>query len=382
MPDGRITNSFCIVHALTKFMQSEYCPTGSSLKLPEAATFDPENSLTLLEKFNRLGIDFWSRITFQVWLTALVEAGIGSIREYQIFPEDGEWFHGFIDDMVSRRRLGAIFADGLARALDRLQEEIPRELIDLGREIVFAYGFQAHREGRFWDREPLPYWVFSAMMYISESRDPTIGSHSLLHMAELQLIYGETALKKFRTLSSKVWNDSGALEPSFENKAHVAIWCQRMHFLIDSLTMCDFAFPKLIKYYPHERDWLDDDDIYGDLELDRRLLSAVTGVNFSRQELDAAADRGFSIERCMLARAGRTRELEEKLASHFELPCRDDGTKTSKENFLELMEQYYQARGWDRISGWPLSGTLHRLGLSDVQKEMRFLRSFRRRNSG
>ena len=200
-------------------------------------------------------------------------------------------------------------------------------------------------------------------------------------MAELQLAYGETALKKFRTLSSKVWNDSRALEPNFENKAPVAIWCQRKHFLIDSLTMCDFAFPKLIKYYPHERAWLDDDDILGDLELDRRLLSVVTGKNFSSQELNAAADRGISIERCMLARAGRTRELEEKLASHFELPCRDDGTRISSEDFLVLMDQYYDARGWDKKYGWPLANSLHRLDLSDVEKEIRVLRSARHAHS-
>ncbi|MCK4827034.1 hypothetical protein KA005_65475, partial [bacterium] len=286
-------------------------------------------------------------------------------------------FLNLVRDVAFRRGLGELFADGLARSIDILKEELPANLICLGHELVFGFGFHAHREGRFWDRAPLPYWIFSAMMYLSETHDPTIGSHSLMLLAEIQFSQKEKALKKFRKLAQRVWQDPTALEPNFafEHKAPVAIWCQRMHFLIDSLPLCDFAFPMLIKPYNNVQEWLEDEDIYGDLDLDHRLLNSITGENFTREELDRAADRAFFIEKCLLARAGRSRKHEERLYTHFELPCRDDNTYITKDDFLKLMDVYYDYRGLDKKDGWPIKEKLLELGLEDVAQELASIRN-------
>lgn len=50
--------------------------------------------------------------------------------------------------------------------MDKIEGELPQELIDLGGELEFNFGFPAHREGRFFDGEPLPFWVISAMMHL------------------------------------------------------------------------------------------------------------------------------------------------------------------------------------------------------------------------
>jgi aldehyde:ferredoxin oxidoreductase len=65
----------------------------------------------------------------------------------------------------------------------------------------------------------------------------------------------------------------------------------------------------------------------------------------------------------MLARAGRGRPMEEELASHFALPCRDDGTRVDAAGFARLMNEYYGARGWDQEFGWPQDDQLRALGL-------------------
>ena len=195
--------------------------------------------------------------------------------------------------LAKREGLGAIFADDLIRAMDDLESELPEELIHLGRELEFDFGFPAHREGRFWDEEPLPFWVISAMMHASTSRDPTIGAHhSSLLLAEFLLADRDVAFRQFRVLSEKIWGYPDALEPTFENKAPVAIWSQHQHMLIDSLPLCDFAFPQLVRPMDDLETWRNTEDIVGDLDLDLRLFAAVTGAEKTHQELEKTAEIG------------------------------------------------------------------------------------------
>jgi aldehyde:ferredoxin oxidoreductase len=147
-----------------------------------------------------------------------------------------------------------------------------------------------------------------------------------------------------------------------------------MHMLIDSLPLCDFAFPQVVRPFKDRQDWQNSEDITGDLEIDRRLLKAVTGIDYSREELTHISERAFFLERALLARAGRSRELEETLAPHFQLPCRVDGTLIDEDGFSRLLDEYYTARGWDLQRGWPQSGQLKDLGLEEVALELEKLK--------
>ena len=113
------------------------------------------------------------------------------------------------------------------------------------------------------------------------------------------------------------------------------------------------------------------EDITGDLDFDLRLFAAVTGVELTRAEMDRVAERSFTLERVMLARAGRSRKMEEKtLAPHFKLPCRADGTLIDEIGFSRLLDEYYSARGWDLEFGWPQTDQLSSLGLEEVIPEL------------
>ena len=68
-----------------------------------------------------------------------------------------------------------------------------------------------------------------------------------------------------------MWGDTGALEPTFENKAPVAIWSQHQHMLIDTRPMCGFAFPQLMRPLENEAEWLSTEDVSGDLDWDLEL---------------------------------------------------------------------------------------------------------------
>jgi hypothetical protein len=376
--DGRVVPGQCIggMAWMSDKTMEFTAYKGGGMEVPAARNFGLCEETTLHERCNSLGLDQWFRLVIQPWLIACEQHGIHDLRGYPIAPKDVFWFANFMEELAFRKGLGALFADDLRRTMDQFQGELPDDLIALGHELEFDFGFPAHREGRFWDEEPLPFWVISAMMHISESRDPTIGTHnSALLLAEYLIANRELARRQFRILAEKVWGYPDALEPTFENKSPVAIWSQDQHMLIDSLTMCDFAFPQLMRPIETREEWEGAEDITGDLDIDLRLLNAITGRNYTRQQLTRISARAFTLERLMLARSGRSRCLEETLAPHFQLPCRADGTLVDPAGFARLMDEYFTTRGWDLELGWPTPETLAGLGLDGAVPELERLRA-------
>ncbi len=372
--DGRVTPAVCIGFIWAHGGMSGTLYEGGGVRVPPGVNY-PDRDRRLHQQCNDLGLDLWFRLVMQPWFLRCRELGVMSIRGFPLEPEDGAWFEVFLHGLAHREGLGGLFADDLRRAMDALQGELPEELVRLGHELEFDFGFPAHREGRFWDEEPLPFWVISAMMHCSESRDPTIGAHeSSLLLAELVLADPERGRRHLSLAAQKVLGDANAFEPGFEHKAPLAVWSQNQHLLVDMLPMCDFAFPQLTRRLRSAEEWQQTDDVVGDVGLGLRLLRAVTGEDWSEDELAQAAERVLNVERVLLARAGRGRPMEQALASHFRLPCRADGTTIAEAGFARLLDEYYAARRWDLERGWPTKGRLVALGLEDVAKELQELR--------
>jgi aldehyde:ferredoxin oxidoreductase len=378
LEDGRAVPAQCVgglAWVGERLMESTRY-SGGAMEVPAARNFGLKKEAWLLELCNSLGLDVWFRLVMQPFFFRCRELGVDEIRGHPIRPDDRDWFEGFMVDLALRRGLGDLFADDLLRAMDALEDELPAELIALGRELEFGFGYPAHREGRFWDEEPLPFWVFSAMMYASESRDPTIGTHqSGLLLAEWVLFDEAEARPKLSRVAESVWGLPDAFEPSFEGKAPVAVWIQNQHILIDSLPLCDFAFPQLTRPIEDHVAWRAIENPVGDLDFDRRVLRAVTGLDYSRDELTRLAERTFALERSLLARAGRARPMEEALAPHFSLPCRADGTSIDAEGFSRLLDEYFAERGYDPAFGWPQPDVLFSLGLDALIPELEALRT-------
>jgi len=344
---------------------SEY--QSETISTPAGKSFGEVDGVRVHQTANSLGLDLWLLATLQPWFLRCLEEGVGKIRGTVLDPTDPDWFIEMLEGLAMRRGLGGLFSDGLRRAADELESELPRSLIDTARSLEFAFGFPAHREGRLWDPEPLPYWVISMLMYASESRDPTIGTHSSCFLlADLYMKYGELALKKFRRLSEELWGSDQGLEPNYEFVVPVTLWAQHQHIAIDSLPLCDFVFPRTIGKFKSEEEWLASDGTDPDIELGARLLSACTGVDYTDEQLEHIGERVFNVERSMLAEFGRDRTVDASIEPHFELPCKTDGTCLDEPLFEELLDDYYKFRGWDLKRGWPSREKLEELGLKDV----------------
>jgi len=377
--DGRRLVGHCIGNTpwLEASIMSGTRYSGGGVEIPAGVNFDVGTEGDLHLACNDLGLDMWFRLVMQPWFQRCRQLGIRTIRGHPLEPEDAGWLDGLMGELAHRQGLGALFADDLVRAMDELEGELPAELLSLGREMEFGFGLPAHREGRFWDEEPLPFWVVSAMMYASESRDPTIGSHQSFLILSDFVMKGDVkrARSQLSKASQTIWGTPDGFEPTFEGKAPMAVWTQNQHMLIDSLPMCDFAFPQVVRPMDSEEEWLTDQTVVGDLDLDRRLFEAVTGRATTREELTLVAERAFTLERLLLARAGRTRAMEEALAPHFRLPCRADGTSIDAAGFSRLLDEYYAARNWDLELGWPLPEGLCALGLDEAASEVERLRA-------
>jgi aldehyde:ferredoxin oxidoreductase len=343
---------------------------GGGIRVPAINGWEPDEGGAELHLLcDDLGIDHWSLLTLQPWFIRSMELGVENIEGLKLNPRDAGWFYELLHLIAYRDGIGDVLAEDLRRAVDSWQEIIPDELIKLGHALEFAYGFPAHREGRIWDTEPLPFWLVSALMYATESRDPAIGTHSsFLHLAELFLYDQASFLTKLRPIAARLWGSEKAIEPSFEDKTQVTMWCQHRHIILDSLPLCDFSFPRLLKPFKDMRSWTTADDVYGDLDIEANLLSDCTGFDISNFELEKIAERTFNLERMILVkRFDRNRKTDEMVAPHFQLPCKTDGTNISMEKFGELLDHYYKDRGWDPVTGIPLNDKLNQLGLEQSE---------------
>jgi aldehyde:ferredoxin oxidoreductase len=84
-------------------------------------------------------------------------------------------------------------------------------------------------------------------------------------------------------------------------------------------------------------------------------------------ELNAAAERSKLLFRAILIRNfQRTRELE--VGAIFPTMQYPDpwGETVSWEDWNDLVDLYYEKRGWDKITGWPTRETYEKVGLKDV----------------
>ncbi len=112
-----------------------------------------------------------------------------------------------------------------------------------------------------------------------------------------------------------------------------------------------------------------------ELEWYPKFLRAVTGVEMPWKTLDLIADRVFNLIRAFWVREFGSKwsaEMDLPPARWFEEPLTQGplkGKKLDKAQFTNMLQAYYQKRGWDE-RGIPSGSTLTKLGLEDVAREL------------
>ncbi len=102
-------------------------------------------------------------------------------------------------------------------------------------------------------------------------------------------------------------------------------------------------------------------------------LTYATGIEFSTSDLKAIGERIYNLMRAYNALHGITR-ADDRLPRRFtEEPSPSAGAKGEIAHAEELLDEYYDLRGWDRERGWPTTATLKRLGLPEAAERLKEL---------
>jgi aldehyde:ferredoxin oxidoreductase len=130
--------------------------------------------------------------------------------------------------------------------------------------------------------------------------------------------------------------------------------------LIESIPACIFL---------HVRSWLG-----VDFKFWRDLLKAGTGMTFVSGELLMAGERIVNIERAFNVREGYRREHDTLPRRMFEEPVPGGYYGPIKRKDMDLMlDEYYEARGWDKVTSIPTKSKLEELSLQDVSEDFKRL---------
>lgn len=126
---------------------------------------------------------------------------------------------------------------------------------------------------------------------------------------------------------------------SYAGKAGMVAWHDDIYAVADSVGICKFVTqgfnsPHLLGY-----------DHFSS------LIEAVTGLRFEQNELREAGRNVIDLERLINLELGRSK-LDDTLPKRYfddPMPARvTKGHKIDRDKFATMLEEYYQARGWDQ----------------------------------
>lgn len=129
-----------------------------------------------------------------------------------------------------------------------------------------------------------------------------------------------------------------------------------LKFMRDTLGVCGFMT------------W----NVGGANDMTREALNAVTGWDFTVDELVDIGERVMNLERAFNIRHGLTPSDDYDISPRLlEAPHggRADG-KSIKPYIRGMIDEYYNLMGWDKKSGKPWRSVLKRIGLDDVAKDL------------
>ncbi|MFW6054301.1 MAG: aldehyde ferredoxin oxidoreductase family protein [Thermodesulfobacteriota bacterium] len=137
----------------------------------------------------------------------------------------------------------------------------------------------------------------------------------------------------------------------YASKPELIRWHEDWHCVVDSLGLCKLEGIAIKPLFPHHF---------------RNLLQAATGWEVSHEELRLCGERIWTLERLFNIREGLgtaddlppQRLLTEPISTG---PAK--GEVLDRNRFQDMLNEYYELRGWDRTTGAPLPGKCLELGL-------------------
>ena len=304
---------------------------------------------------NEYGIDKWEVIIFMMpWLAMCKEEGLfdgmnlGCAEPIDV--ESEVFLCEFITNLVYRRgEFGDLFAEGMARAIrglgyekfsesiyhGRYSQMLGGKRIDLPVSLEAAWGQSVHWQGRgFEGAIEKPTWLAMSLINMVSTRDAQTVEH--FHCKH-------------------DFHEAAMADPYHcPHVIDAIIHTQNAAEIKDSVMSCEWQSPDL--WWP---------------TMEAEMYAAATGYPMTEEELNDAAYRSKLLFRATLIRNhGRCRRQEmESIWRILSVPDSLDEV-ADWQSWNEMVDLYYEARGWDLEMGWPYRETYERYGLADVADEM------------
>lgn len=129
---------------------------------------------------------------------------------------------------------------------------------------------------------------------------------------------------------------------------HMAAWAQDHINVVNSIGIC--IRPPVL--------WSLGPTIYA------RLLQTLTGMEFTPEEVMKAGERISTLGRIFNARAGESRQDIRFGPRYYNVPFK--GRKLDRKKIEEVLDRYFEVRGWDPSTALPTPGQLRELGLDRI----------------
>ncbi|UWG96197.1 aldehyde ferredoxin oxidoreductase [Dehalobacter sp. DCM] len=303
---------------------------------------------------NEYGMDKWDVIVWLLpWLSMGKKEGVFDGIDFgmEINVESEEFIKYLMDSIVYRKTYyGNLLAEGMARAIRALGKEkfgdtiyhgrysqvVPGLRLDLPISLETAWGHSVHWQGRgFEGAINKPGWVAVNLHQMNSTRDTqTIAHHhdtfdNYLAVKDDPCRHPLTAIAVIKG----------------ENSAEIK----------DSITCCDWQSPNLF--------WTD---------MEAQMFEAATGIEMTEEKLNEAAERSKLLFRAILMRNyGRDREME--VNAIYPIMTYPDpwGQTCTWEEWNDLVDLYYEERGWDKTTGWPPQEVFEKYGLHEVADSLK-----------
>jgi len=233
------------------------------------------------------------------------------------------------------------------------------------------------------------YCTINTLLYPFEPREPI----QQLHEAGLVLAQWSSWAKGVegahvssevvRGIARRFWGGEQAGDfTTFEGKALAAKRIQDRQYAKESLITCDWMYPVI--------DLPNSPDHIGDPGIESRILTAVTGFDYTVEDLNRIGARIFNLQRAILLREGHQARLQDVLPEEWHtrpleghvadpeciVPGRGGeitsriGERIDLTEYVRLRDDYYQLRGWDVPTGLQTREGLEGLDLTEVAEDL------------
>jgi len=322
------------------------CAAGASFK----------DTIKLIDKANRLGVDTHSIAPVMMLAVELYEKGIITKEDTGglDLKHDLQTTFTLLDQIASREGIGDVLADGSPGIIRQFGKECEQYSFHIK-------GLDQQMDARCYDFD---------MMVFCQVTNPEGGSMEPAHVGSnwfphSKKGYNIEEVEEFcermdmpEETRKRIFN----FPPGCYSTAITTRWAEDFYGLLTALGACE--------YRTEAMDW----NLYA------ALYSSATGIEMSADDMKTAADRIWNIFKAINVREGFSRKddrfpqrwLEPMLDSDGEpIPVTTcEGREVSVETFNKMLDEYYEERGWDINTGIPTKDKLTELGMGDIASDL------------